>query len=413
MKKISRVGMSIAWGLLMLAASGHGAAGFAAETERVIHLAIEADETMNALEVSRKFKTAKNSTTNFNYANIDVAPIEGASYLLLDSLVRRGLLAAGERTADETGVVIEPVRGDPGVWAINLGSPDRFLDNASIVYKIGDEERSEDLGEPVGRDRPDAPLRYHSPGCYILKLEKDVSPRAVSLRVSDNAGNTSEETVIWPRVGRCYLVTLTGVIGDETRLFASLQDKRKVGDPIKQLFPSTSTLIVGSFREKDPWVRPGYFSLRFPMPAGRAPARLWLRFPLTQAEEKVVCQLLDKLLKPANGFIKLPAWFKNQKLPNGKRLTPGSDKWIEVPFDPVQNAFVIDVPVDTRAWQQFFQGNPGKVGDRAVLAWEWQDPVNDQDREILRIGGPGGKRYETNRIGRWLKGLPTASLPEK
>ena len=414
MNKINRVTVAIGWGLLTLAVGGQGAAGFAAETGRVIHLAIEADETMNAFEVGRKFETAKNSTTDFNYANIDVAPIEAESYQLLDSLVRRGLLATSERTADEAGVVIEPVRGEPGAWVINLGSPDQFLDAASIVYKTSDgEETTADLGEPVGRDRVDARLRYHSPGCYILKLEKDVSPRAVSLQLSDDAGNTSEATVGWPRIGRCYLVTLTGVIGDERRLFASLQDKRKVGDPIKQLFPSTSTLIVGSFREKDPWVRPGYVSLRYPMPAGRAPARLWLRFPLTQAEEQAVCDLLDEKLKPADGFTQLPGWFKQQKLPDGDRLSRGGDRWIEVPFDPGQNAFVIDVPIDTRDWQQYFQSNPDKVGDRAVLAWEWQDPSNDQDREILRVGGPGGKRYQTDRIGWWLQGLPNAPLPEK
>jgi hypothetical protein len=414
MSRTISVKIAMNLGLGLLVANVVAGVCLAAETGRVIHLAIEADEAMNAVEVARKFDTARNSTTDFNYANIDVAPIEAESYQLLDSLVRRGLLAAGEQSAGETGIVIEPVRGDPGVWEINLGSPDRFLDTTSIVYKSDDGlEKSEDLGEPVGRDRPDARLRYHSPGCYILKLEKNVSPRAISLRLSDDAGNISEETVGWPRVGRCYLVTLTGVVGDERRLFASLQDKRKVGDPIKQLFPSTSTLIVGSFREKDPWVRPGYVSLRYPMPAGRAPARLWLRFPLTQAEEKAVWNLLDGQLKPANGFIQLPAWLKNRKLPDGERLTPGSDKWIEVPFDPGQNAFVIDVPIDTRAWQQFFQKNPDKVGDRAVLAWEWQDPVNSQDREILRIGGPGGKRYQTDRIGWWLQGLPTAPLPEK
>jgi hypothetical protein len=414
MSRTISVKIAMNLGLGLLVANVVAGVCLAAETGRVIHLAIEADEAMNAVEVARKFDTARNSTTDFNYANIDVAPIEAESYQLLDSLVRRGLLAAGEQSAGETGIVIEPVRGDPGVWEINLGSPDRFLDTTSIVYQTDDGvEKSEDLGEPVGRDRPDARLRYHSPGCYILKLEKNVSPRAISLRLSDDAGNISEETVGWPRVGRCYLVTLTGVVGDERRLFASLQDKRKVGDPIKQLFPSTSTLIVGSFREKDPWVRPGYVSLRYPMPAGRAPARLWLRFPLTQAEEKAVWNLLDGQLKPANGFIQLPAWLKNRKLPDGERLTPGSDKWIEVPFDPGQNAFVIDVPIDTRAWQQFFQKNPDKVGDRAVLAWEWQDPVNSQDREILRIGGPGGKRYQTDRIGWWLQGLPTAPLPEK
>lgn len=386
----------------------------AAESGRVIQIAVEADETMNDVEVARKFKTARDSTTDFNYASIDVAPIEPEAYQLLDSLVRRGLLATSEQATDETGVLIEPLRGVPGTLTINLRSPDRFLDSASVVCKTGDgEEKIEELGEPVGRDRPDARLRYHSPGCYILKLPENVSPRSASLRLSDDAGNISEVTIGWPRTGRCYLVTLTGVVGDERRLFASLQDKRKVGDPIKQLFPSTSTLIVGSFREKDPWLRPGFVSLRYPMPAGREPARLWLRFPLTQEEQEEVCKLLDAQLQPPKGFIELPAWFKQHKLKDGAPLKRGEESWIEVPFDPVQNAFGIDVPIDTLDWQRFFQANPEKVGDRAVLAWEWENPSNRQDREILRVGGPGGKRYQTDRIDWWLQGLPNAPLPEK
>ncbi len=380
---------------------------------RVIHLVVEADSTMKAFEVKHKFETARNSTEGFNFEAIQVEPIAPEAYLLLDSLVRRGLLELGEVEAKEGGVLIEPVRGEPGVWSINLGSSAYYLDEAIVCYASDEDAERKDELAPESRDRVDAKLRYHSPGCYLLKLESGVSPRSVMLRMTSEGGEQKETSVIWPRVGRCYMVTLSGVVGDEENLFRSLQDKTKVGDPIKQLFPSTSTLIVGSFKEKDPWLKPGFVSLRYPMPAGRAPSRLWLRFPLTEEQEKAVCAQLDGLLGPANGFTQLPGWLKSHKMAANQTLGRNANGWIEVPYSPQENAFVIDVPIDTRDWQELFRNSPERVGDRAVLAWEWQDPSNQQFREILRVGGPGGKRYQSDRFSWWLQGLPTAPLPKK
>lgn len=381
---------------------------------RVIHMVIEADETMNAFEVKRKFETAVKSTDGFNYESVEVDPIASESYALLDSLVRRGLLETEKVAVSEGGVLLEPVAGEVGAWRLDLGDVGMFLDSASIRVKVpGEEERVEELGAPSPRGQVGAKLRFFSPGVYLLSLGEDVSPRSAILRVSDNQGVASEVTVGWPRVGRCYLVTLIGVVGNEANLFASLQDKRKVGDPIKQLFPSTSTLIVGSFREKDPWLRPGYISLRYPMPAGRAPARLWLRFPLTQQQTEAVCNELDQRLLPADGFTQLPVWLTSKRLPDGEKLEQGDDYWVEVPFDAGENAFVIDVPIDTQGWKAALAAKPASIGDRVVLAWEWEDPANQESKEILRVGGPGGKRYQVDQVGWWLQGLPTAPEPQR
>mgnify|MGYP007061994047 CR=1 FL=1 len=81
---------------------------------RVIHMVIEADETMNAFEVKRKFETAVKSTDGFNYKSVEVDPIASESYALLDSLVRRGLLETEKVAVSEGGVLLEPVGGEVG-----------------------------------------------------------------------------------------------------------------------------------------------------------------------------------------------------------------------------------------------------------------------------------------------------------
>ena len=86
----------------------------------------------------------------------------------------------------------------------------------------------------------------------------------------------------------------------------------------------------------------------------------------------------------------------------------GRDKWVEIPCDAVERTFWIKVPIDTRAWKALLASAPEKVGDRAILVWEFENPKNPLDREAIRVGGANGKRYQVDRLAWWLSGLPTA-----
>lgn len=381
---------------------------------RVIHLLVQTDPNMKALEVRNKFETARDSTPGFNCMAPEVEPVDPESYLLIDSFVRRGKLKTAPLQDDPSGVLIEPLKGQDGAWWVDLRNPDRFLDSATVVVIDAETQREEVLELDVAdRRQEQAPLRFHSAGGYILRLEKGKIPRSATLRVATEnaAGDLSppeEVKVGWPDAGRCYLVTLRGVTGDERKLFESLQDAAKVGNPIKELYASTATLIVGSFLEKDPWLRPGFVSVTYLKPANTNPKRLWMRFPLTESEEAAVRAELDRLLAPEDGFKRLPAWLAERRLGAGAKLVHGTDKWIEIPWDTVERGFRIDVPIDTRAWKALLASAPEKVGDRAVLVWEFENPTNSQDREAIRVGGSGGKRYQSDRLGWWISGLPTA-----
>jgi hypothetical protein len=306
------------------------------------------------------------------------------------------------------------MKGHDGAWWVDLRDPSRFLDSATVVVVNAETQKEEVLElEVAPRPQDQAPLRFHSPGAYILKLEKGRYPRSATLRVATEnaAGDLSKPedvTVGWPDVGRCYLVTLKGVTGDEQRLFESLQDADKVGNPIKELYASTATLIVGSFREKDPWLRPGFVSVTYLKPANTNPKRVWMRFPLTASEEAAARAELDSVLAPEDGFKKLPAWLAAKRLQPGEKLVHGSDKWVEVPWDTVERGFRIDVPIDTRAWKALLASAPEKVGDRAILVWEFENPKNPTDREAIRVGGASGRRYQVDQLAWWLSGLPTA-----
>jgi len=386
----------------------------AADDDRVIQLAVQTDPGMNAFEVENKFKVARESTKGFNYGEIAVDPIDPASYVLLSSIVRRGVLQAPPATDSPRGVLVEPIRGQDGGWWIDLRNADSFLDRAAItvVDAATGKERVLEL-EPAARTETAKPLRYHSPGSYVLKLDKGVHPRAAVLSVTTDtaAGGSprSEELRVgWPDVGRCYLVTLKGVTGDERRLFESLKDPAKVGNAIKELYPSTATLIVGSFQDKkvDVW-RLNEVLHSYMQPVNAKPKRLWLRFPLTESEEAKVLAELESQLAPADGFKKLPAWLAERRLPRGKSLEPGMDAWVEVPVNPATERAEVWVPIVTRDWKRLLSESPAKVGDRAILVWEFENPSNPADREVIKVAG---ERYQRERLGWWLTGLSNAPV---
>jgi len=387
-----------------------------AQTSRVIHLVVQADPDMNAFEVGNKFLTARSSTPGFNFEEHTVDPIDPESYRLLSSIIRSGRLSAETAADDTSSVMVEPLKGQEGAWTIDLRNPAKFLDHASVVVFDLEKQKDETLEFDVApRLQATAPLRFHSPGTYVLQLGKGKMPKSAILRCTEERADGSETPpadilVGWPDVGRCYLVTLKGVKGDEQKLFESLQDVQKVGNPIKELYASTATLIVGSFQEKSTWRRPGYVSLRYSRPANTNPKRLWIRFPLTEAEETAERAELDKQFAPVNGFKTLPAWLEARELTSGEKLVHGVDRWVAIPWNATERGFEIDVPIDTRAWKSLLATSPDKVGDRAVLVWEFENPANPNDREAIRVGGAGGKRYQTERLPWWLPGLPNAPL---
>jgi len=400
---------TISIGLLATAAR----VSLAADDGRVIQLAIQAEPHMNAFEVQNNFTVARDSTRGFNFGEVTVDPIDSGSFVLLSSIVRRGVLQASPAADDPRGVVVEPLRGQDGAWWLDLRNPDAFLDSAKVTaINTTTREKRDIVLEPAPRTETAKELRYHSPGSYILKLEKGLQPLAAELTITTDGQSgaspvTEKKTIGWPDTGRCYLVTLKGVTGDEQKLFESLKDPAKVGNAIKEIYPQAATLIVGTYKYVDIDWRTNLVRMLYMVPVNARPRRLWLRFPLTEAEEAAVKADLDARLAPEDGFKKLPAWLAGRKLADGKLLRPGEDTWLEIPVDPASRTFDLTVPFEARAWRKLFEQSPDKVGDRAILVWEFQNPTNPADRSVIKVGG---EWYQRERFGWWLTGLSKAPL---
>jgi len=78
-----------------------------------------------------------------------------------------------------------------------------------------------------------------------------------------------------------------------------------------------------------------------------------------------------------------------------------------VPVKSSGRSFEVSIPIDTAAWRRLLKDAPGRVGDRAILVWEFQNPANPSDREAIKVAG---ERYQRERFGWWLTGLPKVQL---
>ncbi len=206
-----------------------------------------------------------------------------------------------------------------------------------------------------------------------------------------------------PDTTRHYLVTLEGVKGDVTEIYATLQDGTKT--PIPATFIEEVTLVYGSFRHQidEPWLcrlNKNELPLRFPMPSGMARLkRIWMRFPPTNEEQIAVVRELDERFG-GDGFKAVPTWIRSNVLE--EPLTPKrAAGWIELPWSSDRNAFERILPIDGKAWRELLVGDKKAVGERAILLYEFEG--DDGARRIVKLDN--GKYYLPHELQGWTSGL--------
>lgn len=378
---------------------------------RVIYMVIQADPKTTKGEVKDKFHQALNGLVGCNVREVLVEPIDPQTFTILRSVLQRGLGAIQEKPAGGAAESIKPLVGTDSAWSIDLGGPFEFIEGVTVAVptQAGEGDAAEDRPVQVTGPGPNPDgyaLRLHSPGRYVLTLPKDVTPRSVSFEVivDDGQNDVTKRRVeqAWPSVGRAYLVTLSDVVGQESLLFQSLQDPKKVANPIRGIQDATkASLMVASFVEvlgTRLRIQGGQITFSFPKPANVSPKRLWLLFPLTTRElEENKKKLLEELAKE-DGFMRLPEIIRRDAAKDP--LAPGRGaRWVELPL--VGNEFTGVIDLDLDAWKAKLAGSADSVGDNALLVHEFDDGAGT----LRAINMEPGGYVVTDRIAEWLPAL--------
>jgi hypothetical protein len=380
---------------------------------RDIFMVTQADSVMTQAEIESKFELARKRTEECTVRDVTVKPIDVNTYLQLKSIILSGDFTVPPPATGATTIEAQPRQ--EGEWTVNLGSASKYVDAAEVEYKDAGLDAHKITMKAEPKDRTSAGLRYHSPGVYIMRLPLNRIPKSVALTIRNEGDDPQQqpkvETVVWPDAGRCYLVTLSGVEGDEQELFKTLQDKTKTANPLKGLKDaSKAALMVASFKEElaeEMRFTENGIILTFPKPNNVDPKRIWMRFPLNTQELEGIRKELDEKFATSDGFRTVPGWIRSNLL--GDRLTPeGSSGWFEIPWVEDRQMFERTLAIDTKAWQERLINNRDYMGDNAVLMYEFES--EDGNREIIKV--EGYQRYRPKKIAEWLAGLPNAPSPE-
>lgn len=400
---------------------GHALLGFAsiwisnrapAAESRVIYMVIQAEPQTTDAEVKDKFTQAIKKIERCNVKDVFVEPIDPQTFTMLRGILQRGLDGVRQQQGGVASGSIRPLVGADLGWSIDLGGPFEFIEAATLTLAGPDGEGGGE-GQQVhvtgpGPNPEGYGLRLHSPGRYVLTLPKDSHPRSISFEViiDDGQSEIRKRRVehVWPAVGRAYLVTLVNVVGDESELFATLQDPAKVSNPIREIQGATNaSLMVASFVEvlgNRLRIQNGQITFSFPKPQEVEPKRLWLLFPLTAEELAKEKSALETVVAEPEGFKRLPEIVRKSAARD--RLAPGKGAgWVELPIG--RNGFTGVIDIDVAAWKEMLRNTPAQVGDNALMIYEFEDGP-DTRRPLKMTDG----YIVTDRIAEWLPSLRSA-----
>ncbi len=378
--------------------------------DRTIYMVLQTESTMTKPELEDKFATAQKDLPECFIGAVEIESINPSTYVLFKSIVQSGVLPSSPTSHD--GVNVTALESEDGVWQVSLESSTKYLESATIKVGSPDEEISMKV-EP--KRNATANLRYYSPGTYLLRVPADRPVKSATFMVTDDANGRQPTPVPievdWQSLdlGRCYLVRLKDVEGDTSKFYARLRDADTIANPIKGLeHADAAQFVVASTTEI--LVQPLKFigdtiELTFPKPGGKnKPKRMWMRFPLTDAEQEAVCKELDAKFS-GDGFKVVPDWIRRNVV--GDRLTPESSGWVELSWNEDHQAFERTLQIDIKAWQDRLINDRELMGQHSIVVYEFEG--KDGSLRIMKL--ENGKYYLPGQMSTWLtelKRAPTA-----
>ncbi|MFM7108359.1 MAG: hypothetical protein ACKOZU_07125 [Planctomycetaceae bacterium] len=360
-----------------------------AQGNTVNYMVIKAPATETIGEIKDKFELAKKSTQgNFNCDAVIIEPIKAETFGLLNAIVTRGADAVRQAKPGEEMRVIERLAGERDAWTVDLGGA--ALAETATIGVVGAGGAEESLEVQVGKTHERGlDFSFHSPGRYVVRSQPGVRPINFRCKAVDFGGSGSPKerdvSADFPPVdsGLTYLVTLNGVRGDPEFLFKALRNPAIVNNPIRQM--GNVPLIVANFvpNEGDVIVD-GVVILRFPVPQGESPKRLWLFLAPTNAARDAELGRLTAGKDTDDGYFKkIPERIRAK---TSKTFLPGADGgWVELPATR-NESFEGKVQVDVPTWQAALRAGGADVNEKLLLVYEGEYG-DEQERRPIKVGG--------------------------
>jgi len=297
---------------------------------------------------------------------VRVYPIGPSSYAAIEALVKD---TTGPSTGDLKELVrIQPFVEEGGIWQVELPDPLAYVDSLTLVSKSA--EGKEEIVElkPQPRSDPDWSLCFHSPGRWLLRLRDGRQPVSYKVVLKKDGGQTEVKEGKWQEGERYWILTVRGYVGNESALFEKLKDPKVVGTPFKAIErPEMVSIILADMMEtmiqEEEVYRPdtNTYEVTYPRPPGIEPNRVWLHFPLTEAErdsllKEIRTELKEDTYVNLGGLIRKKGVTTDKSLP----LVPGASEaaWFELPWSDADKNFRRSFPLEPQEKWKSRDGEP-------------------------------------------------------
>lgn len=185
----------------------------------------------------------------------------------------------------------------------------------------------------------------------------------------------------WVKGDKYYMVTMREFQGDRDALFRAIQDKRIVADPFKgvelknDLIFAFARLRAGDVRARPSVVdKDNNIDIRIESLEDRAPARVWIYFPL---DEKSMIEARDTLRKKSG--VDLSAEIRKNAVPATQASLVNSKdgpKWYELPPRPTPEG-ILPSEFERKIKLDDLGGLVDKYPKAyKLVVWEFDDKVN-------------------------------------
>lgn len=352
---------------------------------------------------------------NFRFGNIKVVPVSSTVYHGMRALIRGETF---DPSLGGTGQSVRLVPGGKSTWEVTTG--DAFARAKAITLHFENEEdgkivkSAEPVNYPVASlGEASEPFRFHSPGTYILSLDKDIVPSRYEIELLPD-GNAAVKPPIkgeWPREVPYYLLMVDQFEGDQDLLFETLKNNAIVGNGFKDVQTAESatislaTLIDSIDSGLSGWDDEKHYRVRVKKPDGKFPKRVWLYFPVDgDTAKKELARLKAECDKGADSRGNVLAEIR-KKAVQGKEAVPLTigtpPAWYEIPEEDAKR----------ENFMRVFEMGPGSSLTNAQAGPAYGLYVFEfNERIILRVTNSYVQQIEHPR---WAEGVQKLSAPGK
>ena len=398
------------------------------------------NETIGTQDLIKKMSgvftktAAKDAGLSCDLARIKPEEIDRDVAERLMQIIRPGLSQASLQ--GDIAIELE-TGGEKSLWTLYLKSLQHDLEELKITVPKGDDGTTEELTftkSDIGKiGDTDKDIAARKPGVYIVSLPKGTEPKSYKAVVYDNSSDKSETYEgEWPQRQRQYIIRLYNFRGQLKDLERLLEDETVMAETITADFEDRPiNLVTANFGQNYGELNGGWsenrYKVIFSQPKNRYPKRVWLQFPLSEADAETARKLFlqdSGVAKPGDEISHAiraagPKWAAKDGKPSDSGapvyiLEPtAKTQWHELPrMGTKENPFfAADFEVvDIDGWKNMLP----EIGSWRLYAFEFDDGTP----EVVSVMHPKTRR-EVRVISEfdqgWIGGLNRleGSLPPK